>query len=138
MARHSHSGASGPSQRQLRVSELIRRALSEILTRETFFDSALENTSVTVGEVRATPDLKQATVYVLPLGGSHAEEVIDALNRNRGEIRRLVNRAVNLKYSPQLQFRTDTSFDQMDRTRELLSDPTVRRDVAADHDDEEE
>ena len=136
MARHPITGGSGPSQRQLRVAELIRRALSEILTRESFFDPALETTSVTVGEVRASPDLRQATVYVLPLGGADAEAVIEALNRNRGEIRRHVTRAVQLKFSPELGFKIDTSFDQMDRTRALLSQPRVARDIAADDADD--
>ncbi|MEM9640908.1 MAG: 30S ribosome-binding factor RbfA [Pseudomonadota bacterium] len=130
MARNAHTGASGPSQRQLRVGELIRRALSDVLARGELFDPALERTSVTVGEVRTTPDLRTATVYVLPLGGSGAEDVIDALNNNRTELRRQVNRAVALKFSPQLKFVVDTSFDQMDATRRLLSDPDVMRDLA--------
>ena len=129
MTRRQHSTDRGPSQRQLRVAELIRRALSDVLARGDLHDPALEGTSVTVGEVRTTPDLKQASVHVLPLGGTNAEETVEALNRNRGELRRHVNRAISLKHSPELRFVIDRSFDQMDRTRELLADPKVAQDL---------
>ncbi|MEM8789795.1 MAG: 30S ribosome-binding factor RbfA [Pseudomonadota bacterium] len=132
MARQAHKLGSGPSQRQLRVGELIRRALSEALTRGAVHDPDLDGVSITVGEVRTSPDLRQATVFVLPLGGTGAERVLEALNRNRGELRRLVNRAVSLKFSPELRFQTDTSFDRMDATRALLSDPSVARDLGED------
>ncbi|MEM8658872.1 MAG: 30S ribosome-binding factor RbfA [Pseudomonadota bacterium] len=135
MSRSAHTGGQGPSQRQLRVGELIRRALSGVLARGELFDPALERTSITVGEVRTTPDLRNATVYVLPLGGTGADEAVEALNTHRGELRRLVTKAVTLKFSPQLNFVIDTSFDQMDETRRLLSDPVIRRDVAGDKGD---
>lgn len=130
MARNTHSGGA-PSQRQLRVAELIRRALSDAFARGDLHDPDLAGTSITVGEVRTSPDLKHATVFVLPLGGGEVDFVLKALNRNRGELRRHVNKAVTLKYSPELKFVEDTSFDQMDDTRRLLSDPTVQRDIAA-------
>ena len=123
MARRHQRPDRGPSQRQLRVAELIRRAISDVLARGEIHDPEL------VGEVRTTPDLKQASVYVLPLGGTGAEETIQALNRNRGELRRHVNRAVSLKFSPELRFVVDRTFDQMDRTCELLSDPKVAQDL---------
>ena len=117
-----------PSQRQLRVGEVIRRALSEILARGEVHDPELA-VPITVAEARVTPDLRHATVYVLPLGGVNTEAVLAALARNRAEIRRLVTDRIDLKFSPELSFRPDTRFDQMDRTRELLRSPRVRRDI---------
>lgn len=129
MARKSHH-ASEPSQRQLRVGELIRRALAEVLSRGDIHDPDLAHVSVTVGEVRTTPDLKLAHVYVTPLGGGNHDTVIAALNRNRAELRRAVNKAVTLKFSPDLKFVYDTTFDQMDETRRLFDQPSVKRDTA--------
>jgi ribosome-binding factor A len=123
------SGGGSPSQRQLRVGEVIRRALSEILARGDVHDSELARVSVTVAEVRVSPDLRQATAFVLPLGGVNTAEVVAALNRNRAELRRLVTDRIDLKFSPELGFRADTRFDQMDRTREILRSPAVRRDI---------
>lgn len=132
MAKQHHRTDTGPSQRQLRVAELIRRALSDVLARGDLYDDDLSGVSITVGEVRTSPDLKQATVFVLPLGGVQTDEIIEALNRNKAELRRLVTRSVSLKFSPDLKFMADTTFDQMDRTRELLSEDRVRRDLEAD------
>jgi ribosome-binding factor A len=125
----SLAGGGSPSQRQLRVGEVIRRALSEILARGEVHDPDLGMTSITVAEVRMTPDLRHGTAYVLPLGGLNTTEVVRALNRNKAEIRRLVTDRIDLKFSPDLDFRADTRFDQMDRTRELLRSPSVRRDL---------
>ncbi|MDE2912388.1 MAG: 30S ribosome-binding factor RbfA [Paracoccaceae bacterium] len=122
---------SGPSQRQLRVGELVRRALADVLMRETVYDPELSGASVTVSEVRLSADLRQARVYVLPLGGQNVDEVVDALNRNRSELRRAMNRNVTLKYSPRLTFVPDTSFDCSDATRRLFEQETVRRDIRA-------
>ena len=119
----------GPGQRQLRVAEVIRRALSEILARGEVHDPDLAGASITVAEARVTPDLRHATLYVLPLGGVNTEAVLAALTRNRAEIRRLVTDRIDLKFSPELSFRPDTRFDQMDRTRDLLRSPPVRRDL---------
>jgi ribosome-binding factor A len=118
-----------PSQRQLRVGEVIRRALSEILTRGEVHDPDLAHVSVTVAEVRVSPDLRHATAFVLPLGGVNTREVVMALGRNRAEIRRLVTDRIDLKFSPELAFQADTRFDQVDRTREILRSPGVRRDL---------
>jgi ribosome-binding factor A len=118
-----------PSQRQLRVGELIRRAMSEILLRGELHEPALDGVSITVGEVRTSPDLKVATVFVLPLGGRNAEGMLEALNRAKGELRREVARRVQLRHAPELRFVLDESYDRMDRTREMLSDERVRRDL---------
>lgn len=135
MAKNRHHEGSGPSQRQLRVGELIRRTLSSVLARGDVHDPELNAMSITVGEVRTSPDLKIATVYVMPLGGAGRAEAIDALKRNRGELRRAVMREMTLKYAPDLRFVIDETFDRMDDTRRLFSDERVRRDVERSRDD---
>ncbi|MEM9269949.1 MAG: 30S ribosome-binding factor RbfA [Pseudomonadota bacterium] len=130
MARQFHDSAAGPSQRQLRVGEVLRRAISDVLSRGDLHDPDLARVSITVGEVRISPDLRQATVFVLPLGGIDTKQVLEALNQNRAEIRRIVTKSVSLKFSPELKFRADQTFDQMDETRRLLSDTVVQRDIA--------
>ena len=122
-------GNGTPSQRQLRVGEVIRRALSDILARGDVHDPDLGLASITVAEVQVTPDLRHATAFVLPLGGANTGEIVRALGRNRAEIRRLVTDRIDLRFSPELAFRADTRFDQMDRTRDLLRSPDVRRDL---------
>ena len=121
-----------PSQRQLRVGELLRRRISEVLARGDIHDPDLGSMSITVGEVRTSPDLKVATVYVLPLGGKDQDLALEALRRNRGEIRRTVARGLDLKFAPELRFVLDETFDRMDETRRLFSETTVRRDVESD------
>lgn len=120
---------SGPSQRQLRVGELIRRTLSDVLLRADVHDPDLNRMSITVGEVRTSTDLRVATAFVLPLGGHGAEEALAALRRNRVELRRQVAKGLTLKFAPELRFEIDETFDRMDETRRLLNDETVRRDV---------
>jgi ribosome-binding factor A len=120
------------SQRQLRVAEVIRRSLSTILARGEVHDPDLSHVSVTVAEVKVSPDLRHATAFVLPLGGQNTDGVLKALNRNRAEIRRQVTAQIDLKFSPELSFEPDRRFDQMDRTRELLGSPEVRRDLDLD------
>ncbi|WP_121060501.1 30S ribosome-binding factor RbfA [Chachezhania antarctica] len=119
----------GPSQRQLRVGELIRRTLSEVLARGDVHDPELNRLSITVGEVRTSPDLKIATAFVLPLGGKGQEDVIELLSRNRAELRRILGRKMALKHTPNLRFRLDETFDQMDDTRRLFDQEAVRRDL---------
>ena len=131
MGKNRHHDGSGPSQRQLRVGELIRRTLSDVLARGDVHDPELNRMSITVGEVRTSPDLKIATVYVMPLGGGERAEAIDALKRNRGELRRALMRDMTLKYAPDLRFLIDETFDQMDATRRLFEDEKVRRDIEA-------
>ncbi|RMH48410.1 MAG: 30S ribosome-binding factor RbfA [Alphaproteobacteria bacterium] len=120
--------AAGPSPRALRVGEVIRRVLSEILTRGDLHDPALSR-PVTVGEVRMSPDLRHATVYVLPLGGAGVAEVLAALDRHRPALRRAVAASVRLKYAPELRFLPDELFDRMDAVRRLMEDEAVRRDL---------
>ncbi|MAN56800.1 MAG: 30S ribosome-binding factor RbfA [Paracoccus sp.] len=124
----------GPSQRQLRVGELIRRTLSDVLLRGDVHDPDLNRHSITVGEVRTSPDLKVATAYVLPLGGRDADGALEALRRNAPELRHLVARAMTLKYAPRLRFQLDETFDRMDDTRRLFAEERVRRDVEAPDD----
>ncbi|RME17113.1 MAG: 30S ribosome-binding factor RbfA [Alphaproteobacteria bacterium] len=136
MARNRFHHGDGPSQRQLRVGELIRRTLSDVLMRGDVHDPDLNRMSITVGEVRVSPDLRVATAFVMPLGGQHREEAIKALAAHKGELRHLIGRAVTLKFVPDLRFVIDETFDQMDETRRLFADERVRKDI--EHDDEEE
>ncbi len=132
MATTRFPGGPGPSQRQLRVGELIRRRLSEVLARGAVHDPDLLALSITVSEVRMAPDLRAATAFVLPLGGAGAETALAALRRNRGELRHHVARVLDLKHAPDLRFALDDSFDRMDATRRMLDDARVRRDLVAE------
>ena len=135
MAKRSPSG-SGPSQRQLRVGELIRRTLSDVLNRHEIHDPLLNAMSITVGEVSCSPDLKVATVYVMPLMGSvPVQDAITALARNRAELCHRIASELTLKYAPDLRFRADETFDRLDETRRLFSDPTVLRDLESPDED---
>lgn len=135
MAKNRFQGKDGPSQRQLRVGELIRRTLSELLQRGEVHDPDLQRMSITVGEVRMTPDLSIATCFVLPLGGKDADLAITALARNKGEIRHLLSKDVKLRVTPDLRFRIDDMYDRMDQTRAMFAEDRVARDLAADSDD---
>lgn len=132
MAKQTHHSGRGPSQRQLRVGELIRRTLSDVLNRGDIHDPDLNRMSITVSEVRTSPDLRVATAFVLPLGGQGREEALSALRRNRGELRRAINKGLTLKFSPELRFVIDESFDRMDETRRLLQQDDVQRDLGED------
>jgi ribosome-binding factor A len=131
MARHSHhrGQAQGPSQRQLRAGELVRHSLVEILREEDISDPALEGVSVTVTEVRMSPDLRHATVFVEPLGGTHAREVVDGLNRHAKFLRGRLGRQIDMKFTPDLKFLHDESFDEAARMNRLFDDPRVARDL---------
>ncbi len=120
----------GPGQRQLRVGESIRRILSEIFARGELHDPELAHVPITVGEVRMSPDLSVATVFVLPLGGENALEVSRALARNKGELRHLVTKELNIRFSPDLRFLPDLTFDQMAETERLLNLDRVKQDIA--------
>lgn len=138
MAQNRFSQGSGPSQRQLRVGELIRHSLSTVLARGDVHDPDLQRFSITVGEVRTSPDLKIATAYILPLGGQEADVALSALRRNRHELRRMVAKAMVLKFAPELRFQLDETFDRLDETRRLFADERVRRDIErGDGDDDE-
>ncbi|WP_073248366.1 30S ribosome-binding factor RbfA [Shimia gijangensis] len=132
MAKNKSYEGSGPSQRQLRVGELIRRALAEILSRGDVHDPDLNRMSITVGEVRTTPDLRIATAFVLPLGGKGKDDVLKLLAKNKGEIRHAIGKKTGLKHTPELRFRLDTTFDQMDETRRILNQDHVRQDIEGD------
>lgn len=138
MARSKNQNGPSKSQRQLRVGELIRRTLSTVLARAEVHDPVLNAMSITVGEVRTSSDLKIATVYVMPLGGAGKEEAIEALKRNKFELRRLLGKDLKLKYLPDLRFLIDQTFDQMDATREMLARAEVRRDVELVRDEDED
>ena len=126
-----HDGP-GPSQRQLRVAELIRRRLSDVLIQGDVHDPELNSMSITVGEVTCSSDLKVATAYILPLGGNNRDEALEALRRNRSDIRRIICRGLQLKFSPEIRFRIDETFDRLDDTRAMFANENVRRDLDAD------
>jgi ribosome-binding factor A len=119
----------GPSQRQLRVGELIRHAVAHMLTRGDIRDDVLLAQPVTVPEVRLSPDLRLANIYVLPLGGEGVAPVLAALNRHRKFIRGEVARAVNLKFAPEIRFLADATFEEARRIDELLRSPRVAADL---------
>lgn len=124
-ARHHNE----PSQRQLRVSELLRKGLSEVFLRADIADPDLEGAVITVSEVRVSPDLRNATAFVVPLGGERQEAVVAALARNRRYLRGELARRVTLKYMPDLVFRLDDTFDRTDRLEALLRSGKVSRDL---------
>ena len=129
---HHRAPEKAPSQRQLRAGELIRHALAEILTRGEVHDPVIENHVITVPEVRVTPDLRLATVYVMPLGGRDESEVLSALERNKRFLRGELAHRINMKFAPEIRFRIDERFDEADRIDKLLRTPDVRRDLKGD------
>ncbi len=131
------SGPATASQRQLRVGELIRHAVAEMLSRGEVHDPVIETHLITVPEVRMTADLKLATIYVMPLGGKDVNEVIEALNNNKRFLRGEIAHRVNLKFAPDIRFRADERFDEAERIEKLLRTPQVRRDIEADGDADE-
>jgi len=136
--RHNKVSAPGGSQRQLRVGETVRHAIADILSQGNVHDPDLEAHIITVPEVRMSPDLKLATVYVMPLGGRDTDVVIAALERNKKFLRGEIARRVNLKFAPDVRFRVDDRFDEAERIEKLLRTPGVQRDLAADSQDTEE
>ncbi len=124
---HKKDSAPGGSQRQLRVGEIVRHAIADILSQGSVHDPELEGHIVTVPEVRMSPDLKLATIYVMPLGGRDTDKVIAALERNK-----------KLKFAPDVRFRVDERFDEAERIEKLLRTPAVQRDLAPDSPDSEE
>lgn len=129
MGKNKFHDGPGPSQRQLRVGELIRRTLADVLARGDIHDPDLNRMSITVGEVRTSPDLKIATAYVLPLGGKGQEDVLKLLAQNKSELRRAIGKKTGLKFTPDLRFQLDQTFDQMDETRRMLNQDHVRQDL---------
>ena len=138
MSKARPTSGQGPSQRQLRAGELIRRSLSDVLNRAEIHDPELNAMSITVGEVSMSNDLKVATAYVMPLMGSvPVQDAIAALARNKAELRHRVVKGMTLKYAPDLRFRADETFDRLDETRRLFADPVVQRDLEKPDEDEE-
>jgi len=132
---HQKSSAPGGSQRQLRVGEIVRHAVADILAQGGVHDADLEGHIITVPEVRMSPDLKLATVYVMPLGGKDTDIVLAALARNKKFLRGEVAHRVNLKFAPDLRFRVDDRFDEAERIEKLLRTPAVQRDLKPESDD---
>ncbi len=122
----------GPSQRQLRAGELIRHALVEVLQREPLRDPALDGVSITVSEVRVSPDLKQASVFASPLGGRGQDETVAALNRVAPYLRSLLGKKIEMKFTPALKFVSDDTFNEARKIDALLASPQVARDLKAD------
>ena len=135
--RHKQHRDSGPnaSQRQLRVGELVRHALAEMLIRGDVHDPVLETHMITVPEVRMSADLRLATIYVMPMGGQDAEAVIGAFERNKKFLRGEIAHRVNLKFAPDIRFRIDDRFEEAERIEKLLHSPEVARDLKKDEDE---
>jgi ribosome-binding factor A len=129
---------SAPSQRQLRVGELIRHELAEVFTRGEVFDPVIESTGVTVTQVEMSPDLRMATAYVRPFGGGDGEPLVKALERHRKFIRGRLTPRLGLKFAPDVRFRLDTTLDYAEHIDRLLRDPQVARDLERGEDDEEQ
>ncbi|HEY8268142.1 MAG TPA: 30S ribosome-binding factor RbfA [Xanthobacteraceae bacterium] len=129
MARHRDREQQGPGQRQLRVGELVRHALSEMLIRADVHDPVLAAHTVTVPEVRMSPDLRLATIYVMPLGGRDQAEIMAALERHKKYLRGEISRRINLKFAPDIRFMIDERFDEAARIERLLRSPEVARDL---------
>ena len=123
------SGPVGPTQRQLRVAELIRHKLAEMLARGDIHDDVIADHVVTIPEVRMSPDLRLATIYLMPLGGSDRQPVLEAFNRHKRYIRGEIGRKINLKFAPEVRFSVDDTFDEAERIDRLLASPEVRRDL---------
>jgi ribosome-binding factor A len=124
----------GPSQRMLRVGELVRHALAAMFARGDVEDDALRGAVITVPEVRMTPDLKIANAYIMPLGGLHAEEIVAALNRHTKYIRGRVAPQINMKFAPEVRFYVDDTFEEASRIDSLLRSENVQRDLDEDED----
>lgn len=129
MANRRSEKSTGPTQRQLRVGELIRHALAEMLARGEIYDDVLASHLVTIPEVRMSPDLRLASIYVMPLGGKDVKPVLAALERNKKYIRSEIAHEVNLKFAPDIRFMADESFDEADRIERLLASDKVRKDL---------
>jgi ribosome-binding factor A len=139
MARQRHHDTARtnmPSQRQLRVGELVRHALADMLVRGEVHDPVIEGHLITVPEVQMTADLRLATIYIVPLGGRDSDAVLAALERNKRFLRGEIARHVNLKFAPEIRFRLDERFDEAERIEKLLRTPAVRRDLDPKTDDE--
>jgi ribosome-binding factor A len=140
MPRRHHQRDTGtghmPSQRQLRVGELVRHTMADMLTRGEVHDPVIEGHLITVPEVQMTADLRLATIYVMPLGGRDTDAVLAALERNKKFLRGEIAHRVNLKFAPEIRFRIDERFEEAERIEKLLRTPAVQRDLDNKTDDE--
>jgi len=134
--RHGANASPGGSQRQLRVGELVRHALADMLTRGDVHDPVIEGHMITIPEVRVTADLRLATIYVMPMGGRDAEQVVAAFERHKKYLRAEIAHRINLKFAPDIRFRIDDRFAEAERIDKLLRSPDVKRDL--DHEEEKE
>ncbi len=134
---HRDSSTPGGSQRQLRVGELVRHALAELLTRGEVHDPVIEGHLITVPEVRMSPDLRLATIYIMPLAGRDTDEVVVAFERNKKFLRGEIAHTINLKFAPDLRFRVDDRFAEVERIEKLLRSPQVKRDLTKNENGDE-
>jgi len=136
MSRHrSTQNDHGPSQRKLRVGEMLRHALAQILVRGEIRDPDLEGVSVTVTQVKPSPDMRHATVFVEPLGGKKAKEIVAALNRHKSFLRGEMGHMIDLKFTPDLRFIEDESFSEAQKIEDILKSDRVQRDLKSDDGD---
>ena len=129
---HREHASPGGSQRQLRVGELVRHALADMLTRGEVHDSVIEGHLITIPEVRMSPDLRLATIYVMPMGGRDAEQVVAAFESHKKFLRAEIAHRINLKFAPDIRFRVDERFEEAERIDRLLHSPEVARDLKKD------
>ena len=127
----------GPTQRQLRVGEMLRHALAQILNRADIHDPDLDGVSVTITQVKPSPDMRYATVYCAPLGGQNTDRIIAALNRHKGFMRGEMGHMISTKFTPDLRFVEDQSFAEAEKIENLLKSPLVQRDLVASEEDDE-
>ena len=136
--RNDHHKPAGPTQRMLRVGELVRHALAQLFARGEIEDDDLAGAVITVPEVRMSPDLKLASAYIMPLGGDRAAEIVEALNRHQRFIRGRVAPEIDLKFAPEIRFFVDETFEEFGKIDALLRSDRVQRDLHSDDDDESE
>jgi len=134
--KHNRESAAGGSQRQLRVGELVRHALAEMLARGDVHDPVIEAHMITIPEVRVSADLRLATIYVMPMGGRDAEDVVAAFERHKKHLRAEIAHRINLKFAPDIRFRVDDRFAEAERIEKLLRSPDVKRDLTNNEDSE--
>lgn len=136
--RNDRNRPTGPTQRMLRVGELVRHALAGLFARGEIEDDALTGAVLTVPEVRMSPDLKLASAYVMPLGGERAAEIVEALNRHQRFIRGRIAPELDLKFAPEVRFFVDETFEEFGKIDAILRSERVQRDLHKDDDDEDE
>jgi ribosome-binding factor A len=135
MSKNKTQNEKAPSQRMLRMGELVRHALAEMFSRGEVHDPVLETHVITIPEVSMTPDLRHATAYVMPLGGKDERAVLDALNRNKKYMRGVIAKKIQAKFTPDLHFRLDERFDRADEIDRLLKQPEVQRDLKRENEE---